>query len=201
MKPAPRLPVVCVCDPSSSQIRQQGRSRHTMPAFLLVACLTFVLLHDRIVRGPEQHPGTMRAVRSLPCMCKLPTGCGEGDAALLRVLSAAGVDREPKRVSELTAGFCNSVFLVELPFDAQIGGETTVVVKLFSPLAKLRLRPSEARAHARGCDNQSACAQSHLPRNEEPAAASRRRVITAAPLPSHPLIRTARTGRPGRVRC
>jgi hypothetical protein len=171
-----------------------------MPAFLL-ACLAFVLPHARIVSGPEQHPGRARAVRSLPGLCKLPTGCGEGEATLVRVLSAAGFDREPQRVSELTAGFCNSVFLVELPSDARIGDETVVVVKLFSPLAKLRLRPSEVRAHAEAnASSRRAHRQTSVGWRTRGgiATASHQHSLTCLTHPN--LIPTARAWRPGRVR-
>ena len=57
----------------------------------------------------------------LPSVCVLPAECGE-NVSLLRLLRAAGSDREPARVSELTAGFCNWVYLAEFPADAPLQG-------------------------------------------------------------------------------
>lgn len=107
---------------------------------LLTLCLG-VALSCGYTLGGARLP-QRRVARSPAAASVLPAECGE-NGALLRLLRAAGSDREPTRVSELTAGFCNWVYLVELA--APLQGESSVVVKLFSPLAKLRLTPPEVR--------------------------------------------------------
>eukprot|EP00967_Tisochrysis_lutea_P137535 scaffold246911_cov33-Tisochrysis_lutea.AAC.3 len=81
---------------------------------------------------------------SLPrCGPPHPAQCSSEPPELSCVLQAAGVASSPERVTQLTSGFCNAVYLVEMAREQQIGGERIVVVKLFSPLAKLRLSPAE----------------------------------------------------------
>ena len=86
--------------------------------------------------------------RAAPPRAVLPTE-DESAAALSLLLSEAGLP-PPDHVSELTAGFCNWVYRVDYP--APTG---SVVAKLFSPLARLRLSPAmrgmgDARAAAEG---------------------------------------------------
>ena len=69
--------------------------------------------------------------------------------ALARLLAGAGLP-EDGAITELSAGFCNWVYRVDYP--APTG---SVVAKLFSPLARLRLSPAmrgmgDARAAAEG---------------------------------------------------
>ena len=71
--------------------------------------------------------------------CVLPSSPGDSEplyTALRAFLLTAGLCAQPSAVTELSAGFCNWVYRVDLP--APTG---SVVVKLFSPLAKLRLEP------------------------------------------------------------
>ena len=57
--------------------------------------------------------------------------------ALRSILCEANFTAEPEAVEEMSAGFCNWVYRVDLPRTGP------VVVKLFSPLAKLRLTPAQ----------------------------------------------------------
>ena len=111
---------------------------------LYVLCLGFGLISA--VAGPRL--GRAPLLRARPVRCVLPSGCRSELDAVRQILRAAGTEREPTAVSELTAGFCNWVFRVDLPEDAPLCGETSLVVKIFSPLSKLRLSPTEARAAA-----------------------------------------------------
>lgn len=86
--------------------------------------------------------------------CVLPVDNAPQMATLERLLRSAGLpaSRAPDAVSELTAGFCNYVYCVVLP-------GKLVVVKLFSPLAKLRVDPQ-----LRGFADESAGADGLGPR-------------------------------------
>jgi len=65
------------------------------------------------------------------------------------MLRGAGLMDKPTRVSEMSAGFCNWVYRVDLP------DREPVVVKFFSPMAKLRVAPE-----LRGQGDQAAGAES-----------------------------------------
>ena len=79
----------------------------------------------------------------------LPTDA-EQRTALSKLLHAAGLEEEPERVVELSAGFCNWVYRVDMPEHAGAPPHS-VLVKIFSPLAKLRISPA-----SRGqCDEQA----------------------------------------------
>ena len=60
--------------------------------------------------------------------------------ALREILTAANLTAEPVAIEEMSAGFCNWVYRVDLP------GTGPVIVKLFSPLAQMRLAPDERGA-------------------------------------------------------
>ena len=96
-----------------------------------------------------------RVSRHLPPQCSL-AGFDENvdsQQALETLLHAANLTAEPTNVEEMSAGFCNWVYRVDLP------DHNPVVVKLFSPLAKLRLEPA-----LRGCGDEEAGAESLGPR-------------------------------------
>lgn len=71
-------------------------------------------------------------------------------AALLALMADAGLAGKPQRIVEMSAGFCNWVYRVDLPAPER----SPIVVKIFSPLAKLRLEPA-----ARGLGDQTAAAE------------------------------------------
>ena len=88
-----------------------------------------------------------RVSRHLPPQCSL-AGFDENvdsQQALETLLHAANLTAEPTNVEEMSAGFCNWVYRVDLP------GTGPVIVKLFSPLAKMRLAPTQ-----RGCGDEEA---------------------------------------------
>ena len=87
--------------------------------------------------------------RRRPPLAALPLP-DEPTACAVRLLEDAGVEAQPHAVSELTTGFCNWVYRIELPGPAAaaLGASSPVVVaKVFSPLAKLRL-PADVRGAA-----------------------------------------------------
>ena len=77
---------------------------------------------------------------ALPC-ATLPSG-GDQQKALVNLLQQAGIVDEPERVEELSAGFCNWVYRVDLPERADADA-CSMLVKVFSPLAKLRISPPQ----------------------------------------------------------
>ena len=80
-------------------------------------------------------PGGARA--AAPSLCTLPA-VAQPPRQLHTLLAEAGVATEPEEVLELSAGFCNWVYRVDLPADARAPARP-VLVKVFSPLAKLRV--------------------------------------------------------------
>lgn len=101
--------------------------------------------------SPLPQPLVPRRRHLAPPKCALPSGDSEPQQVALReLLHEAGLTHEPLAVSEMSAGFCNWVYRVDMP--APVG---SVVVKIFSPLAKVRLAPAlrglgDAIAGARG---------------------------------------------------
>lgn len=77
-----------------------------------------------------RHVGCSRIVA--PQLCVLPSK--QQSTALRDLLNEANLEEEPDNVTEMSAGFCNWVYRVDFP-------KRSVVAKLFSPLAKLRLVP------------------------------------------------------------
>lgn len=103
-------------------------------------------LHAGRVSGPKVEPWRqliqdrrLRSRRSSLVSCSVPASSG-GETLykpLRSLLLAAGIQEELDEVTEMSAGFCNWVYKVDLPTPPH-----SVVVKLFSPLAELRLDPS-----------------------------------------------------------
>ena len=85
-------------------------------------------------RGGARRHGTLQCV-----LHSSTEAAGEKYAMLEALLSAAGIAGQPTSVSEMSAGFCNWVFKVEMPSTQR----SPLVVKSFSPLAKLRLSPPD----------------------------------------------------------
>ena len=124
-----------------------SKSRHTRhtqkkrgPTSLKMFFLTFSIV---VVSGAVRHtldPGMVPHIRKIgyssrivaPQLCVLPSE--QQSTALRDLLNEANLEEEPDGVTEMSAGFCNWVYRVDYP-------KKSVVAKLFSPLAKLRLAP------------------------------------------------------------
>jgi thiamine kinase-like enzyme len=121
---------------------------------LLVAC------EAAFVRPPSGLAGH-RVVRrrSLPAhpQCALPSIGEAAVGSILRKADLTAVHEEESstlRLTEMSAGFCNWVYRAEVE-----GSPRPVVVKLFSPLAKLRITPMK-----RGEGDETASAEGFGPR-------------------------------------
>ena len=85
------------------------------------------------------------ACRSSTAQCTFPSReeelsqdvSGSREEELNEFMIQAGFAGRPESITEMSSGFCNWVYRVDYP--APVG---TVVAKLFSPLAKLRLAPA-----------------------------------------------------------
>ena len=95
-----------------------------------------------------------RASRHPVPKCALPDfDAIDTDVAIKELLLKANLTAEPVATEEMSAGFCNWVYRVDVP------GSGPVVVKLFSPLAQMRLAPEE-----RGAGDEEAGAEGLGPR-------------------------------------
>jgi thiamine kinase-like enzyme len=132
-----------------------------MAAVVLIAASLFSL-HLPSLHLPSLHlPSQTLCLSAKTPRASRPYGCMsvEQTEVLTELLELAQLP-PARRTEELTSGFCNWVYQVDLDVDEGSGDDQrTVVVKVFSPLAKLRLPPSQ-----RGLADEAASRQGLGPR-------------------------------------